>query len=641
MERASRLPVGTVAVMLVLVVLGTANLTGIGIGSGPLLYDTIALARLVPALVLTCAAWTAWFALRARRGEPLRADLVWALLGGLALWAAVSLAFSPHRLHGVLGQSERLEGLVTFVLYALVYGLTLQVVRRIGDARLLLSALGGAATLVALYGLVQFAGFEPFDYTFEGYTFETRRAFATFGNPNFLAGLLVLALPPLGALSIRARSQAVRMGWALAAVVVAAALVATFSRAAWAGAAVQAVLGGVVLWRARAAIDWRALRVPLAIGAVAFAVLVAVSAGATGELDVVRRLAEASERTGSAGERSMLGGIAIAAAGERPVTGYGPDAFLAAFRANRTDDYVLGFGARTTMNNAHAWPPQLAATLGVPGALLHLAALATALGLSARTVFRRTPRRPRAADPPAAAGPDPDPLTPSADLLYAAAWVGAAGFALTMLANVAVLGATVPFFVLLGIVGAPAARAVELRAPAVPLGGAAFASALTVAAVVASAALVTADASYLAARNAFRGLAAGDAVALTERAVALNPTSVKYSRGLAEVTAAPAASALVAGRPAEEVRALLPGALAAYERHLARHPADYPGLAWYGSLQVRAGVALDDPALVAAGQRAAQRAATLDRQNEEVFELAMGATSAFAIESAAGVLPLP
>lgn len=109
-ELLRRAPLWITAAMLALVAVATSNLTGLGIGAMALTYDTIALPRLVIAVVLTLAAWALWFVHAAREAEPLRVDIVWALLGGLAAWAVLSTVLSPHRALAVLGQSERRPG---------------------------------------------------------------------------------------------------------------------------------------------------------------------------------------------------------------------------------------------------------------------------------------------------------------------------------------------------------------------------------------------------------------------------------------------------------------------------------------------------------------------------------------------------
>lgn len=623
MERAGRVAVVSLAALVALVATATGNLTMLGIGDGALLYDTIALPRLAVSLVGVALVALAWALGIERGGGRLRIDPVWAILILLAAWGVVSTLSSPHRALAVLGQSERLEGLVTLVVYALTYGVTLQVVRKAHDARRVLGALGGVAVALSAYGLVQYAGLDWADYSLELYAFDLRRAFATFGNPNFFAGLLVLALPVVAAFALGGSSARSRAVWAVGALAVGAALFATFTRSAWLAVAVQAALA-VWLWRRRGGTaPGGGARLALGATIVLVAVLMAVSLASTGERNVLTRLAEGIGGTGSASERSMLVGISAAAIAERPLLGHGPDAFLPAFRLHRSDAYVAAFGADATMNNAHSWPLQYAVTLGVPGALLLVAAVVASLWRSRRLLGGEAADR----------GGAPD-------VVLVGAWLGCLGFAVQMLFNVGALGSSLPFVVALGILGAPGARVVGLPRPAGPTLAAFSALALLVA-TAASAALVTADATYLVSRDRYHAGAFAEAAERAERAARLNPLSVKYARGAAQASAQVVQSAIISGASEAEVRSQYLTAAERFDRVVSAHPADYPVRAWYASLAARTGTHLADDGLVAEAVTLARSAAALDRQYVDVKDLADGDLSPVAIGMPALVPGLP
>ncbi len=521
----------------------------------------------------------------------------------------------------MLGPSERLEGAVTVALYALVYGIALQVVRRIGDVRRLAAALGIGAALMAAYGLVQFAGLDPADYSHEAFGFSLRRAFATFGNPNFLAALLVLALPVVGALALQAVSRRSRIAWSAGAVLVGAALFATFTRGAWLAALAEAGIA-VYLWRSRRPAARSGTSVALLLGvAVVLLALIAASLLTTGETNVATRVASAFDRNDSVGERLLIVGVAVDAVAHRPVLGYGPDTFLPAFRAWRTNAYVAEFGADVAINNAHSWLLQYLVTLGIPGAFLLAAALALAL-------VRAWPRRPAAGE------------TPPGSVLMAAVWTGCLGLVIHLAFNVGVLGATLPFFALLGALAAPRAREIALPLPAA-LATAAVFSVLVLVTAVASVVLMGADASYLASRRAYYGEAPGDAAALAQRASALDPLSVKYARGLAQAHARAVETAITRGEQAEAVRAAYGTASADFDRVLALCPNDYPAHAWLAAMQARVGNYLHDDGVLQASRETARQAEALDAQHVAVSALAGGDTSIAAIWRAESVSPLP
>jgi len=624
MDALRRIPLWLVAIMVALVAVATTNVSGLGIGSGALTYDTIALPRLAITLVLTCAAWTAWFWRAAREGEPMRADAVWVLLGALAVWAAVSATVSPHRNLAVLGQSERLEGAVTVALYALLYGLALQVVRSSRDARVVISAIAAAAGLLSVYGIVQYAGLDPANYSIEAYGFEAGRAFATTGNPNFLAGLLVLALPLQVAIAGREVSTPARVGWIAACVVTLAALFLTFTRGAWIALLAQLFLTGFVWWQSRGRRAGSTTRLIVVLSLTVTGLLVVSSLVGPRNLNVVDRVADAISEKGSINERLLAAPIAFSAFLERPLFGYGPDAFLPAFRMHRTDEYAVTFDERTTLNNAHSWPVQYAATLGAVGSLLITLVLGLGLWRTRRLAFARKGGADVRAD----------------EIVMIGAWLGCAGFIVHMLFNVAVPGSAVPFWVLFGVVASPFAKdaVVPGTVARVTAGAAAM---VTVAALLASAALLTADATYLRSRKALRGALDEDAAPLAERALALNPLSVKYSRGAAEAYAARVETAIGMGDPAVEVLEVYEDAAVRFQRHLDRNPNDYVGLAWLAALQARTSLYADDAALASEARTTARLAEEFDRHAEAVAAIAAGDITERAVAAAAGVPGLP
>lgn len=592
----------------------TANLTGLGIGELPLLYDAVELPRLVLTLVGALCACVLWAVARARAGAPLRVDAPLFLLLGLACWSAVSAVTALDPLHSVLGQSERLEGAVSYVLYALLYFVALQTVGASRDLKLLAVALVAAAALSAAYGLAQFLGYDPASYLVESPGFDVHRAFATFGNPNFLAGLLVLALPVAVALAADGTRPKLAAAALVACALIAAGLLATFTRGAWLAAGIEAVAVAVAVRRGAIAFGRRE-RLALIVVGVALAVVAGVSLTRGGEADVVRR-ATSFSASGSASERLHVWGISADAALARPITGYGPDSYLAAFRLHRSDAYAEVFGGSATMSNAHDWPLQTAATLGIPAALLLVGAIGLALVRSGRAAFAARSN------------------------LAVGVWVGCLGFAVHMLFNVAVHGATTPFWVLLGALAVPAARRLgpgTRRAWA----GAAVAAAVLLAAAVWSVRLIDADRSYLLARAAYRGAAPGDAAALAAEAAERNPLSVKYARGHAEIVAEDVyVRAAEGGGSLEELSDAMARADEAFDRVHAAHVSDYAAWAWHSAAAATASgrlgtAAADDAASLA------RRAQELDRQAADVDGLAAGRKDAESIAAARGVVPLP
>jgi hypothetical protein len=197
--------------VLFLVLVASSNLTGLGIGAWPLTYDDVALPRFAIALVGATAVWLV-LAMMLHRGSVLLADQTWWILGALAAWVVVSAAVSDTTLVW-LGQSERLEGVVTVVLYAVLFGAGLQLGRSEQLVRRFAGSVVLSSVVLALHGLLQTAKADPTNYTVSGASLYLWSAFASLGNPNFLAGVLVLAIPVAMGLALTTSHALGRAAW--------------------------------------------------------------------------------------------------------------------------------------------------------------------------------------------------------------------------------------------------------------------------------------------------------------------------------------------------------------------------------------------------------------------------------------------
>lgn len=620
-------PVAVLAAMVALVAVATGNLSGVGIGDAGILYDTVALPRLVAAAVLTSLALALTSLRSVREGGTLRWDAVLSLLTLLALWSWVSALSSPHRLLAILGQSERLEGAITVVLYALVYGVTLQVIRSSADIRLVAGAIGASAIFLSLFGIVQYFGLDPTRYMHEGYGFDLHRAFATLGNPNFLAGLLVLALPIAAALGFVSATPPMRIAWLAGAAAIGLAIVMSFTRGAWLAVFAQAGVALLVWIRDTRRRDStaRAFRPAAAIilVAVTLTLALAVLPSSSNETDLTWRLTSLFQPSGSSAERFEVARTALEAVGQHPVLGYGPDAFLPAFRQNRTDMYAQVFGADHITNNAHSVVLQYAVTLGIPGVVLFASAIALAL-------FRTRPVR---------AEVSPFVLPSRETLLTAGIWIGVLGLVIHLQFNVAVLASSIPALVMLGMLGAPASRV--LRVPKGAWRGVAAAGlALMVFSVVGSVRALEADNEYLAARTAYHSGDAHTSIRLAAHAHELNPLSVKYARGVASGKILLVQQAIVRQESVELVDELYEQASDELAEVLVHSPNDYPAHAWLAALQAQAGDYLHDETLLNEARHTAALASELDRHHVQV-QSPDGEWTVAAIAAAQDVPALP
>jgi hypothetical protein len=167
-------------------------------------------------------------------------------------------------------------------------------------------------------------------------------------------------------------------------------------------------------------------------------------------------------------------------------------------------------------------------------------------------------------------------------------WLGCLGLVIHLQLNVAVLGSSIPFWVLLAVVGAPRARDVGISPKALGALGWLFAV-LMLGAIVASTALVRADSAYLKSRDAYHAMDSERALASGQTARRLNPSSVKYARSIAQVRAGDVFVAIARGADRAVVMKLYAAAMAEFAHLDAVDPNDYAGWAWRAALQARVG----------------------------------------------------
>lgn len=470
-------------------------------------YDMVNLPKVVVIVVcagLGLAAYAGAVATgraKARYGLPLA--FVWAL----AMWAALGAVVAPMHYRAVFGDFDHNEGVIAFCAYAVVATLAVQVLTDRARMRTICLVIGGSGALVALYGLLQFAHLDPLAWPSAMFG---NRMFGTFENPDMLATFLVLPL----ALTLGLALSEPRQSWttwfsAGASVAIETALVLSSVRGAWIGAAVAVLLVLAAVWRAEIPGEERRRFVVLAavwVGALVLAAAVSSAVPQSG-ISVAERVSTtvASPLGGSVSERLATWRIAARSIAEKPVFGFGPDSFLDLFRAHADGSWWSAFGHSLSERDAHDLVLQYAATLGVPGALLALAAVATSLGGAARAAFARPARGSR--------------------LLYSAVFAGVAGLFVALLGSLTMAGVAVWLWLGVGVLTAARARTLDRPADALVRSLAILSAVVLVA--FAGLGLSWARADAIAA-GALREPIAEDQMAQMDRAIAANPLVHEY-----------------------------------------------------------------------------------------------------------------
>jgi O-antigen ligase len=425
--------------------LAMSNVTWMGPNALPFTSDQFWLVKLVVLELCVAVSLGAWAVWQFQEGKlVVRHSIVdWIVLAFLG-WMSLATITALDRTSAFFGLYLRNEGLVTFLLYGLVYFLALQLCDGPGRVRAISRALLASAAVIAAYALLQRLGADPLRWI-QGQRPESARVFSTFGNVDMLGGFLVFPLAVGPALALVEERSWLKVGAWLVTALVAAVWLVTLVRSAWIGGALALVLLAVSAWRIRPA--WSRIDLGAAIGAgvvVLGGFVLASMPGAQG-LSLPERLRSlGAPGEGSIGSRLLIWRGALAAIGQRPLLGSGPDSFDYAFRPHQSVELLRIHGRQNIADNAHSYPLQLAVAAGVPGALLGVGAFVTALSISAKTAFAGKGGAQR--------------------ILVAGWWAACAGFMAHLLFAVSIPGSTFLLWIGLSIVLAPSAASVDVGA---------------------------------------------------------------------------------------------------------------------------------------------------------------------------------
>ncbi|MBE0447914.1 MAG: O-antigen ligase family protein [Actinobacteria bacterium] len=406
-------------------------------------FDQFDIAKIFSLRLLTLLTLAFWIGkmLTSRKPEVRWSRLDFVVIGFLVL-VLISTITSIHFPTALHGKFKRYEGLLTFINYGIIYFLALQTFTSFKR----LSALGTTITLVgglvSLYGIMQYAGLDPLGWA--TLPFEERRSFSTFGNPDLLAGFLVLLIPITVAEFFRTKgikdgnlrlsyNVLLFLCYALAFMV----LLFTFTRGAWIGAAV-AFLAFIIIG-ARAIIAHRIKTLLVFGGLIVIFVAVAIySASAThGVMNLIERLKSATQITeGSAGSRIEIWKAGLKMIEERPLFGLGPDTFRLGSERYETFRYVKMGQGHTVADNAHNWIIQLAAGIGIPATLLLIILFAAVVVIAVRYAWK---------------------LQGDERIVHAGLISAIIGYFIHLLFGVSISGSTAVFWVIIGALAATTA----------------------------------------------------------------------------------------------------------------------------------------------------------------------------------------
>jgi O-antigen ligase len=268
--------------------------------------------------------------------------------------ALLSTIFAYNQNVAVFGTYSRYDGLLTIVMYAALFWLSVQALSGPGEARTIMRILLASGYLVAVIAIFQ----SVTDSTGQGALVP---AFGTLGQKNVLGAFLAMLLPLAYRELVEAETWSKRVVALNVTAIIGVALLLTLSRSAWLGTALAAVVLLVGGYRPTLRFGIACLFVALLAGLIVGSLR--LSAGVHTE----QRIDELS----LSGDRPALWRDAVRLSANRPLLGYGPDNFGLVFPRFQTT--YLG---RQQWDKAHAESLQVAATQGLIGLAAYVLVLA-------------------------------------------------------------------------------------------------------------------------------------------------------------------------------------------------------------------------------------------------------------------------
>lgn len=312
------------------------------------------------------------------RANVRRAGWCWAVVLGVG-W--LSASFGVDRLHAFIGTPDRHLGWITWLLFAVVFFVGID----IGDAgdrsvALVLRSIAVAAVLMGVYVIAEWLGAAV------DVSFADGRLGGPFGQPAFLGAAAALAMPIAVGVAVDGEQSVWWRGiGALGGAFGMVALLTSQTRAAWVGVFVAVIV--VLVVRRTDVVRFVRPRwwVPVvaALGGAAVALLTPVGSRALSLFD----------SGGVLQGRTDEWQVALRALGEKPILGHGPEGYRIAFGTHVDPEYVLAHGRDTITDRAHSGILDVAVSMGIVVAAAYVALVALVMGAAVRLMRSRVAAR--------------------------------------------------------------------------------------------------------------------------------------------------------------------------------------------------------------------------------------------------------
>ncbi len=287
----------------------------------------------------------------------------------------LSVINADNKLLAVFGIPGRYEGLITIILYFVLFMIA-RLYNDFNDKFFLIVLI--TAIIVSIYGIIQTFGIDPFPRDIMRITWG-KRSFATMGNPNFLGSYIVLVLPISIYLYIIKRNYIGLVGY----IILFYCLLSTDTRGAWLGTIVSIITfaGMHYIYYKYSKSEFRKY---IILFITTITILLLYNQNSDGALlnrfltitaDAKEFITDGERADYTGAHRGFIWKRVIELIKMKPLTGHGLENLGEAFVKYYSDDMIQFWGKVRYPDKAHNEYLHIAVSTGIPSLLIYLSFL--------------------------------------------------------------------------------------------------------------------------------------------------------------------------------------------------------------------------------------------------------------------------
>jgi putative inorganic carbon (HCO3(-)) transporter len=294
-----------------------------------------------------------------------------------ACLAVISTVFSVSYKLSLHGDRWRIENIFTLLSYVLLTLFFSSLVTSKKQIEGLFKTLFLTASLVALYGIIQYLGYNPTKHFIP--LFRSDQIKSTIGNANFLGKFMVLVLPLFMAFYVKTKEKMQKLLFAIGTILCFCTLVLTFTRASWLGFCVSSAVFFVITPRKKFTDRKKLIRMFL-LATIIFTAVSTLFFYNSNRVklfdDIKQRIVSSFDTHGGMGvaTRIFVWKKSMQLITERPFIGHGPDTQVRVMRKFNFE-YASRFNNWVVLDRAHNNYIDIAITQGLAGLLSYLSVI--------------------------------------------------------------------------------------------------------------------------------------------------------------------------------------------------------------------------------------------------------------------------